>query len=249
MWFTCQPLLVSSSIFANQYIWKRPWCWEVLGAGGEGDNRGWDGWMASPTRWTWVWINSRSWWWTGRPGVLRFMGSQRVGHDWATELNWHDSILGVDPLQMSGVLCPRLLFWCLTCTLLLPWPAHPLSVLSLCPWVYPMTSVSPARDLEQQNESPHLIISHLRGITILHCLILNSLRAINLYGNYGFFKTEDGVQILFQFVVEGWKLLYPLNDCLANQFSSLLSHVTPLSSTINCYRKKHYCKTYYYYTS
>ena len=249
MWFTCQPLLVSSSIFANQYIWKRPWCWEGLGAGGKGDNRGWDGWMASPTQWTWVWVNSRSWWWPGRPGVLRFMGSQRVGHDWATELNWHDSILEVDPLQMSGVLCPRLLFWCLTCTLLMPWPAHPLSVLSLCPWVYPMTSVSPARDLEQQNESPHLIISHLRGITILHCLILNSLRAINLYGNYGFFKTEDGVQILFQFVVEGWKLLYPLNDCLANQFSSLLSRVTPLSSTINCYRKKHYCKTYYYYTS
>ena len=68
--------------------WKGPWCWEGLGAGGEGDDRGWDGWMASPTRWTWVWVNSRSWWWTGRPGVLRFMGSQRVGHDWATELNW-----------------------------------------------------------------------------------------------------------------------------------------------------------------
>ena len=47
-----------------------------------------DGWMASLTRWTWVWVNSGSWWWTGRPGVLRFMGSQRVGHDWATELNW-----------------------------------------------------------------------------------------------------------------------------------------------------------------
>ena len=68
--------------------WKRLWCWEGLGAGGEGDNRGWDGWMASPTRYTWVWVNSRSWWWTGRTGVLRFMGSQRVGHDWATELNW-----------------------------------------------------------------------------------------------------------------------------------------------------------------
>ena len=68
--------------------WKRPWCWEGLGAGGEGDDRGWHGWMASPTRCTWVWVNSGSWWWTGRPGVLRFMGSQRVGHDWATELNW-----------------------------------------------------------------------------------------------------------------------------------------------------------------
>ena len=52
------------------------------------DDRRWDGWIASRTRWTWVWVNSRSWWWTGRPGMLRFMGSQRVGHDWATELNW-----------------------------------------------------------------------------------------------------------------------------------------------------------------
>ena len=59
-----------------------------LRARGEGDDRGWDGWMASQTRWTWVWVDSRSWWWRGRPGVLRFMGSQRVGHDWATELNW-----------------------------------------------------------------------------------------------------------------------------------------------------------------
>ena len=67
--------------------WKRSWCWEILKAGGEGDDRGWDGWMASPTRWTWVWVNSGSWWWTGRPGVLWSMGSQRVRHDWATELN------------------------------------------------------------------------------------------------------------------------------------------------------------------
>ena len=59
-----------------------------LKAGGEGDNRGWDGWMASPTPWTWVWASSRSWWWIGKPGVLQSMGSQRVGHDWATELNW-----------------------------------------------------------------------------------------------------------------------------------------------------------------
>ena len=68
--------------------WKRPWCWERLRAGGEGDDRGWDGWMASPTRWTWVWVISGHWWWTGRPGMLQFMGSQRVGHDWVTELNW-----------------------------------------------------------------------------------------------------------------------------------------------------------------
>ena len=68
--------------------WKRPWCWERLKAGGEGDDRGWDGWMASPTQWTWVWASCRSWGWTGKPGVLQSMGSQRVGHDWATELNW-----------------------------------------------------------------------------------------------------------------------------------------------------------------
>ena len=68
--------------------WKRLWCWEGLRAGGEGDDRGWDGWMASPTGWTWVWVNSGSWWWTGRPGMLQFMGSQKVGHYWATELNW-----------------------------------------------------------------------------------------------------------------------------------------------------------------
>ena len=61
-----------------------------FGAGGEGDDRGWDGWMASLTQWTWIWVNSRSWWWTGRPGVLWFMESQGVGHDWATELNWTD---------------------------------------------------------------------------------------------------------------------------------------------------------------
>ena len=65
---------------------RRPWCWERLRAGGEGDNRGWDGWMVSPTQWTWVWINSGSWWWTGRPGVLQSIGLQRVGHNWAIEL-------------------------------------------------------------------------------------------------------------------------------------------------------------------
>ena len=68
--------------------WKRPCCWERLKAGGEGDYRGWDGWMASPTWWTWVWASSGSWRWTGKPGVLQSMGSQRVRHDWATELNW-----------------------------------------------------------------------------------------------------------------------------------------------------------------
>ena len=65
--------------------WKRSWCQERLKAGGEGDDKGWDGWMASPTQWTWVWASSGRWWWTGKPGVLQSMGSQRVRHNWATE--------------------------------------------------------------------------------------------------------------------------------------------------------------------
>ena len=72
---------------------KKPWCWERLKAGGEGDDRGRDGWMASWIQWTWVWVNSRSWWWTGKPGILQSMGSQRIGHDWATELNWTGRLL------------------------------------------------------------------------------------------------------------------------------------------------------------
>ena len=68
--------------------WKRPWCWEKLRAVEEGDDREWNGWIPSPTEWTWVWINSGSWWWKGRPGVLQCMGLQKVGHDWGTELNW-----------------------------------------------------------------------------------------------------------------------------------------------------------------
>ena len=68
--------------------WKRPWCWERLKVRGEGDDRGWDGWMASPTQWTWwIWISSGNWWWTGKPGILQSMGSWRVRQGWATELN------------------------------------------------------------------------------------------------------------------------------------------------------------------
>ena len=75
--------------YFGHLMWRVDSLEKTLMLGGiEGDNRGWDGLMASPTRWTWVWVNSRSWWWTGKPGVLRFMGSQRVGHNWATELNW-----------------------------------------------------------------------------------------------------------------------------------------------------------------
>ena len=68
-------------------LFERPWCLERLKTGGERDDREWDGWMASPTLWTWVWVSFRSWWWTGKPGVLHSKGSQGVCHDWATELN------------------------------------------------------------------------------------------------------------------------------------------------------------------
>ena len=79
---------------AKSWLIGKDWCWEGLGAGGEGDDRRWDGWMASPTRWTWVWVNSGSWWWTGRPGVLWFMASQSRTRlsDW-TELNWISTII------------------------------------------------------------------------------------------------------------------------------------------------------------
>ena len=71
-------------------------------AGGEGDDRGWDGWMASQSQWTWVWTNFGSWRWTGRPSVLQFMGSQRVGHDWVTELNWR-----LNSCNISSVILPQ----------------------------------------------------------------------------------------------------------------------------------------------
>ena len=97
--------------------WKRPWCWQRLRAGGEGDDRGWDGWMASPTQWTWIWASSGSWWWTGKPGVLQFMGSQWIGHNWATELNsWpFTRVLQVDP---------PLSIWRLTTIILKDWNEH-----------------------------------------------------------------------------------------------------------------------------
>ena len=77
---------------------KRPWCWERLKEGVEGDDRGWDGWMASPTQWTWVSVSSGSWWLTGRPGLLRFMGSQRVEWDWKLESNGRDFLTFLLPL-------------------------------------------------------------------------------------------------------------------------------------------------------
>ena len=71
----------------NWLVLKRPWCWERAKVEEE-DDRGWDVWMASPTRWPWVSASFRSWWWAGKPGMLQSMGSQRIRHNWATELNW-----------------------------------------------------------------------------------------------------------------------------------------------------------------
>ena len=84
-------------------LWKKPWCWEGLKTGGERDDRGWDGWMASLTQWTRVWVNSGSWWWTGKPGVLQSMGLQRVKRDGVTELNcnWNGRLMGMQWLNLQ----------------------------------------------------------------------------------------------------------------------------------------------------
>ena len=94
--------------------WKRPWCWERLKVGGEGGDRGWDGWMASPTLWIWVWVSSGSWWWTGKPGILQSMGSQRVGHNWMTELNWtyNKKIFFIFPSNSTMLVSPTINFAC-----------------------------------------------------------------------------------------------------------------------------------------
>ena len=91
--------------------WKRPGCWERLKAGGEGDNRAWDGWMASLTRWTWVWASSGSWWWTGKSGLLQSMGSRRVRHDCVTELNWTITTY-LDLSRSLLTVVPALLLFC-----------------------------------------------------------------------------------------------------------------------------------------
>ena len=102
-------MCMSSMHMHTQFYWElkgpRAWCWERLKARGEGKDRGWDGWMASPTQWTWVWVNSRSWWWTGKPGLLQSMGSQRFRHNWATE--WTD-LLSLFP-ALSCPTCQEIL--------------------------------------------------------------------------------------------------------------------------------------------
>ena len=117
-------------ISSYQFHLKRPWCWKRVKAGGQGNDRGWDGWTASLTQRTWVWVDSESWWWTGMPGVLQSMGLERVQQDWATVLNWTElnrtscmhAVTSVmtpcDPMDHSppgysvhGVLQTRILEW------------------------------------------------------------------------------------------------------------------------------------------
>ena len=106
--------LSSSSWWCEELThWKRPWCWKRLKAGGKGDNRGWDGWMASPTQWTWVLVDSRSWWWTGLLVCCCPWGC-RVGHDWATELNWTSAQYYNElnaALKVKSILKNRWIFW------------------------------------------------------------------------------------------------------------------------------------------
>ena len=88
---------------------KRPWCWGRLKAGGEGDDSGWDGWIASLTQWTWVWVNSGSWWWTDRPGVLQSMGSQSRTRlsDWTTVMRlWQQIYVLFSHSVMSDSVTP-----------------------------------------------------------------------------------------------------------------------------------------------
>ena len=96
------PILVVATWWEELTHLQRPWCWRRLKVGGKGDNRGWDGWMASPTEWTWVWASSRSWWWTGKPGVLHSIGLQRVGQDLMTEQGFSHSSVGKESACNAG---------------------------------------------------------------------------------------------------------------------------------------------------
>ena len=96
---------------------KRLWCLETLKVGREGDDRGWDDWMLLSTQWTWVWVDSGSWCWTGRSSMLQSMGSQRVRHNWATELNWTELTPDTSSLEVHACMHAKLLQSCPTETL------------------------------------------------------------------------------------------------------------------------------------
>ena len=115
----------------NWLIGKDPDAGKDWGQEEKGTTRGWDGWMVSPTQWTWVWVNSGSWWRTGRPGMLQFMGSQRVGHDWATELNWDTILLKKKCVAKSFIRSSK----CLRCN------RPPACLPSFCQWGFPVTQM------------------------------------------------------------------------------------------------------------
>ena len=167
--------------------WERPGCREILKMGGEGDDRGWDGWMASLTQWTWVWVNSGIWRWTGRPGVLQSMGSQRVGHSWATELNWTPMFIAalftIDRTWKQA-RCPSAGEWikklCYVYTMeyCCCWVAK--SCLPLCDPMDCNTSVSPVLYYLQESAHTH---SHWVSDVIQpsHPLLLPSPPALNIF--------------------------------------------------------------------
>ena len=117
---------------------------ERLKLGGEGDDRGWDGWVASPTQWTWAWLSSGSWWLIGKPGVLQSMGSQRVRHDWVTELNWTEHSLPLPPQGRSGIH-------------LFSYVALSLSQKILCSSVSPQSNFWPGHTLECETGFDNLL--------------------------------------------------------------------------------------------
>ena len=137
--------------------WKRPWCWERLKVGGEGDDGGWGGWVASPTQWPWVWVSSGSWRWTGKPVVLQSMRSQRVGLkqlNWATELNWQ--------CLHGSYTIPFLL---------LGWLISYLQFLFLCKWLLEALQQT-SGTYHNLPSSSHLQISSLRALLLLSSCIL-----------------------------------------------------------------------------
>ena len=123
----------------NWLLWKDPDAGKDWGQEEKGENRGWDGWMASLTQWEWVWVNSGSWWWTGRPGMLQSMGSQIVGHDWATELNWTD-----EEIYFQVVFLITILGRCLRKTALCsPLPSHTVLLTPAVSFFFPIPTNSP----------------------------------------------------------------------------------------------------------
>ena len=118
--------------------WKRSWYWERLKAGGEGDDRGWDGWMASLNWWTWVLASFRSWWWTGKPGILQSMGSQRVKFDWATKLSWTE--FSQNPSVPFTIICS--MFWSVQPTSVISY-AYVLGICNFFDWRVNIQSHTP----------------------------------------------------------------------------------------------------------